>query len=132
MATVLVDPAAAFVVTPPTPDAHPMMWWAERGLIHWEDQVTGEYGEMMVADALVRVEALATMLGNKRFDRTDLTPAYRAYMNDFLNKMLNLCEIAHNQGRPDVPEHVKAKAEEVKQKRSSQVVICQPEDKSHA
>ena len=33
-------------------------WWAERGLIHWENQITGEYGSQTVRKTLEHLQGL--------------------------------------------------------------------------
>lgn len=104
-------------------NAHTFRWWAERGLIRWEDQITGENGTQSVAVTLERMKGLNDMIGNSRTDKGYNRPdEVREYQN-YIDAMLELCKKAHRQGMPDDPKHSAQIRAEVQAKRQSRMVV---------
>ena len=108
---------------PTSPNAYPHRWWAERGMLHWECQITGAYGSQSVAVTLERMKGLNDMIGNSRtdkgFSRPDEVAAYQRYIDG----MLELCKLAHSQGRPDDPKHAAQMRAKIKADRQSRLVV---------
>jgi hypothetical protein len=78
--------------------------WAERGLIHWEDGKDNSYASISIKDALLRIQALNEMLGN-RVDDKDI-PRFRELREKiqvFIEKMQDVIAQAREQGAPDDP-----------------------------
>ncbi len=98
-------------------------WWPERGLMHWENQRNGQYGSQSVKLTLLRLQGISEMIGNSRtgkgFHRPDEVRAYQ----DFVDRMIVLCQNARHQGMPDDPRASKQKADEWKAKRKSRAVV---------
>ena len=98
-----------------------MRWWAQGGLIHWENQDTGAFGSLTVRDALQRAKALNDMLGNTRGDPGLAGYADQLQMHrDYIDGMVELCEEAQRQGRPDDPRHLK---QLIEQRRNGRIVV---------
>lgn len=112
---VFTDPVAA--------KPHPTRYWAQGGLVHWEDQVTSEYGTLTVANALERVKAINQMIGNSRkgqgYQRPDECQKYQNFVAD----MLQLMARAREQGMPDDPAHSKQLVAGIKAKRQSKLLV---------
>ena len=82
-------------------------WWAEGGLIHFEDP-SGKFGSIPVRDILLRLNALKDMLGNS-LRHPDGIVAHRDEMlrhQDYVEGMIKLCKKAQDQGRPDDPKAI--------------------------
>jgi hypothetical protein len=85
-------------------------YWAERGLIHWEDKSTGESGSESVRTMLQRLQALNNMVGNVRTGKGYHRPDEVTDHQRFVDSMLILIEKARNQGMPDDPAAAKSLA----------------------
>lgn len=85
----------------------PLRFWAERGLIHYEDSRDNSYESLSVRSALHRARALSDMLLNSskremhtedQFDR-----ANRERHTRFLERVAMICAKAQIQGMPSDP-----------------------------
>lgn len=98
-------------------------WWAERGLIHWENQSTGNYGTVSVRMTLQRLQALQDMVRNSRSERGYLKPDDVTKYQQYIDDMITECQKAREQGMPDDPKHSKQHADDWKAKRHSRLVV---------
>lgn len=80
--------------------------WAERGLLHTEDDRDGAYDTISVRTGLQRMLALQEMLGNSR-EEAKHNPGFNHQLYDRIQKMLEqmveVCRKAQIQGMPDDP-----------------------------
>ncbi len=75
-------------------------FWAERGLIHCEDNVTG-YSSMSVLSFMHRVRALNDTLGNSDSSRdTGADADMREQTQRTVEQMIHIAELAKEQGMP--------------------------------
>jgi hypothetical protein len=90
------------------PRSHPkaVRWWAERGLIHFEDSRTGQYAAMTVKTFLERLSAINDLLSKgRRVENKDfLHPDEVERQMRFVEQGLELVRKAKEQGMPDDPE----------------------------
>ena len=97
-------------------------YWAERGLIHHEDTVTGEYKTMTVRDFLQRLKGVNDMLGNSR---ATLAKEKFAHSDEikrqqrFVEEGTDLAKRAKEQG---MPSDASARRE-LKRRRATSVVV---------
>jgi len=80
-------------------------WWAEGGLIHLEEKLTGEQFHMTVREALLRMNAISEMIGRSSRGDKNRFASEIAEHHDFFEAMVQLCKKAQQQGRPDVASH---------------------------
>ena len=75
-------------------------FWAERGLIHVEDERANSYKVIPIRDMLFRIKAVSDMVKRSRQNRAD-------YWDELLQNqrvvdaMIELCKRAQEQGSPD-------------------------------
>jgi hypothetical protein len=123
MSAILLQTDVVVFTDPMSKNNHPHRWWADRGLINWEDQITGAYGTLTVKQTLERLNSLHAMIGNSRtgkgYSRPDECNAY----GNFIDQMIGLCKKAREQGMPDDQKHAKQKVEEFKNKRQSRAMV---------
>jgi hypothetical protein len=131
MAAAILLHADAVIFKDPTAKnarkAHTHRWWAEGGLIHWEDLDAGpteqRFGSQTVVETLQRLKGINDMIGNNRtgkgWNYPDEMQAFRSYIDG----MINVCKRAKEQGMPDDPVHAKQLVAEVKERRKSRMVI---------
>lgn len=50
----------------PRSNPRAVRWWAERGLLHWEDSRDNGYGAVSVREFLLRLNGISEMLSNGR------------------------------------------------------------------
>lgn len=98
-------------------------WWAERGMLRQENQVTGQVTDHTVTTAMQRVKAVRDMIGNSRTAKGYMCPDECEEYQRFVDGIVELCRRAHDQGRPDVPAHVAQKTAEIKAKRHNRMVV---------
>lgn len=78
-----------------------MRFWAERGIIHCEDNVHG-YSSMSVGTFLRRVDAINDMLGNATPARdTGADANLRAETTRNVERAIMIARIAQDQGMPE-------------------------------
>jgi hypothetical protein len=82
-------------------------YWAERGLIHYENTETNEYDTLTVREFLLRLKAINDMLGNSR---ATLASAKFAHADEikrqqkFVEEASMLARKAQQQGMPSDPQ----------------------------
>jgi hypothetical protein len=79
-------------------------FWAERGLVHWEDAKDNSYGSISARDAFERIVALRVMLDKPSEDKD--IPRFRDYRNEtqtYIEDMLKVIRLAREQGTPTDP-----------------------------
>lgn len=81
-------------------------WWAERGLIHFEDSRTGQYQAMTVRTFLERLDAINTLLskGRKVENKDFLHPDEVDRQMRFIEQGVELVKKAKSQGDPTDPK----------------------------
>jgi len=98
-------------------------WWAERGLMHWENQSNGNYGSVSIRLVLQRLQAIQDMIRNSRTERGYMKPddvnRYQRYVDDMIVEI----QKAKEQGDPHNAKHSKQHAEDWKAKRHSRLVV---------
>lgn len=125
MAELLLDKDVVYFKDPVGNAArHLHRWWAEAGLIRFEDCVTGHYGTMTVRDALLRLRAVNDMVGasKRNGSYTKYASELQEYQS-FVDGMIQLCEKARAQGMPDDEDHMRQMGEEVKARRQSRLLV---------
>lgn len=82
--------------------------WADRGLVHVEDERTGEYDSMSKHTALLRTNALSDMIKKRRDAHTEdqFDRARRQTIMAFVERMAEVCAKCEVQGMPDDPSAV--------------------------
>lgn len=91
-------------------------WWAERGLLHWEDSRDNSYASVSIKEFLERLRGINDMIsngrrkGNEGFMHADEIKRHQ----DFIEEAIELVRIAKEQGDPDDVRVRKHKAEELK------------------
>lgn len=112
---------------PLKPGAHAHKWWAQGGLVCWQDTVTGDDGAITVRDALLRIKAISDMVGNSRrgASRTMAVSALEAFQ-EYIDSMVEVCKKAQRQGMPDDPDHSRQLVADLKERRRSTVVVPSP------
>lgn len=78
-------------------------WWAERGMIHWENVDTEAYGSQSVRVTLQRLKSLNDMVKNDLYAAE--TEAQHA---SYIERMVDICREAQQQGAPENPDVGKA------------------------
>ena len=80
-------------------------YWAESGMIHWEDMDTGNYGSQSVRVTLQRLRALNDMVKNSMEDVD--SPGQKLFYHDeitrhqrWVEQMVELVNSAREQGMP--------------------------------
>lgn len=82
--------------------------WAERGLVHVEYGLTGEYESMPVRKMLHRLRAVNDMLGNSRADRDGFASNHLyTVLQRFVEEGVAVCAKAREQGEPFTAEAVR-------------------------
>ena len=76
----------------------PVRYWAERGLVHWEDAKDNSYGSMVWQEASLRVLALSEMVHNSR--QHGLYGDEIRITQRFIEEMVPVIEQAKEQGGP--------------------------------
>ena len=128
MSAILLSSDAVRFKDPCKENAHMHLWWAEGGLIHWNDlDATGrddeKYGSMTVQDCLIRLKGINDMIGNHRTGKGWNHPSEMTAYRGYIDAMIALCEMAKRQGMPDAKRHVKQMVREIREKRSSRTVV---------
>jgi len=86
-------------------------FWAERGLIHWEDAKDNSYGTQTVASFLHKINAFSEMMGNslrKSKDREWLGDDNLAQqIRNFIDDGAAIAKQAQVQGMPSDPSAVR-------------------------
>ena len=97
-------------------------WWADRGLIHWENQLNGDYNSQSVRVTLLRLKALNDMISNSRRSTGGyMLPDQIREMQEYIDQMIELVKKAQYQGMPDDPRVAKQKAND--RRVSSRMVV---------
>lgn len=109
----------------------PLYFWAERGLVCWEDARTNGYGTLSIKEACERVLALSQMIINSSEDRRWQTE--RVETQRFITNMEHVIRMARDQGSPDAPDagadHRRRRAKSVSVARAvDRVVVGDPAD----
>ncbi len=105
------------------PRADRIKYWADGGLVHMENQVTGEYLTMTVFKAALHLKGINDMVGNSRSGKGWNTPGEMMAYRNFVDQMIELMQKARQQGMPDDVNHARQKLDALKAKRSSRVVV---------
>ena len=99
-------------------------YWAERGMIHWENRDDGDYGTQSVAVTLVRLRGISDMVKNTVQEAHESGP--KMYYHDeiekhqqWLEEMVAICKQAQIQGQPSDPLAVR----DLKRQRKKTVVM---------
>ena len=127
MATILIQPDVVIFANPcmEKPDKH--KWWAEGGLIHWENLDCGRYkqrfGSMTVVECLDRLRGHNDMIGNNRTNKGWNFPDEMQKFRAYIDGMIELCKKAKQQGMPDDANHSRQMVAEIKEKRKSRMVV---------
>ncbi len=119
---IIGDENSVTFTDPVSPTKTPYRWWAERGLIHWECLRTGNYGTVSVRHTLQRLQGLTEMIANSRRHGGFRNDEIRAYQ-DYVDRMIVVCETARDQGMPDNAAHSRQKGQEWKAKKHSRCVV---------
>lgn len=83
-------------------------FWAERGLIHWEDKTTGEYGVLDVEDFKWHLIAIDQMCHNSvREGQHSFYPDQITAHQRFVLAGAKLYDRAREQGCPDDPSAIR-------------------------
>lgn len=85
----------------------PVRWWAENGLVCFEDGRNDEYGTMTWQEALTRMKALSDMAKNTRDEGFRSDELER--LKQFVMEMVNVINKAKIQGAPDDITGMRAK-----------------------
>jgi hypothetical protein len=90
-------------------------WWAERGLIHFEDSRTGQYQAMTVKTFLERLQGINDLLskGRKSDNKDFAHPDEIDRQMRFIEQGVDLARKAKEQGSPDDPHVRRQKANEL-------------------
>ena len=106
-----------------------LRWWADRGLIHWENKDTGDYGTLPVRVVLHRLSHINEMVHNVRKGDPDPGKGEAALESafggdskihaDYIDDMIELCRKAKEQGTPDDPSAVR----DLKRRRSKTTIV---------
>jgi len=80
-------------------------WWAERGMIHWENMNTGDYGSQSVRVTLQRLRGLNDMVKNSLDDvnKSGQKLFYHDEVEEhqrYIESMTELVKMAQAQGTP--------------------------------
>jgi hypothetical protein len=81
----------------------PLRFWAERGLIHIEDERDNSYEVISVRTCLHRLRSIQDMLNNSRrvpYTEDQFDQANRQRLQDYLDAMIEVCRKAQQQGMP--------------------------------
>jgi hypothetical protein len=81
----------------------PLRVWPENGLIRIEDARNNSYKTVPVREFLERVQAIVEMLGNSTDRGIERYFATREYYQRLVEKYIDICRIAREQGTPDDP-----------------------------
>ena len=81
----------------------PLRVWAERGLINIEDGRDNSYRTVAVRDFLDRVRAINEMLGKTTDKGIEALHATREYYQRLVERYVDVCRKAQEQGSPDDP-----------------------------
>jgi hypothetical protein len=80
-------------------------WWAERGMIHWENKENGDYGSQSVRITLARLRGVNDMVKNSLEDLS--SSGQKLFYHDeveghqrYIDQMVELVTQAQNQGQP--------------------------------
>ncbi len=81
-------------------------WWAENGLVRWENKDDGNYGTLRVRKALEHLRGLHDMVTNSILEshETGLKLMYTdeiEKLQKFIDEMVTICKKAREQGTPD-------------------------------
>lgn len=79
----------------------PLRFWSDRGLVHVEDSRDNSYETLTVRDVLLRAKGINDMIGNS----SDPGVFYKTIKctQDFLDRLLEVCRKAREQGMPTDP-----------------------------
>lgn len=78
-----------------------LRFWADRGLIHVEDDRDNSYKVLSVVQALHRINALSEMLGRTHAERDGFADAAKTKkIQDFVDNMVAVIQKAREQGMP--------------------------------
>jgi hypothetical protein len=94
-------------------------WWAERGMVHYEDKDTGEYNAMSCRTCLQRLKGMSDMVGNSKVGDGFHTPQEVDEYQRFVEDMVEIIRDAQEQGEPSNPEA----ARDLSRRRSQSVIV---------
>ncbi len=88
-------------------------WWAERGILHWEDARDNGYGSVGIKEFLYRLQAINDMIANgKRKENEGFMHVDEIGRHQrFIEEALGLVQRAKEQGDPGDPDVRKHKAQ---------------------
>ena len=112
--SVLIGNEHGVVYFGPREKPRAVRWWADRGLLHWEDSRTNGYGSVSVKEFLLRLKAINDMLsnGNKKSNEGMMHADEVERHMRFIEQALQLVAKAKEQGDPQDPEVVRHKAQD--------------------
>lgn len=98
----IVLPSADVLHFGPADNQRAVKWWAERGLIHYEDTRTTAYDSMPVKTFLERLRAVNDMLSNGKTKENEkiANPDEVLRHMRFVEGGLELARLAKSQGEP--------------------------------
>ena len=106
MSVLLQNNNGGVVFFGPRSNHRAVRWWADRGLLHWEDSRDNGYGVVSVREFLLRLNGISEMLSNGRkkdnegFMHSDEVDRHVR----FIEEALNLVRKAKEQGMPEDPQ----------------------------
>lgn len=106
----IVLPTSNVVFFGPSDAPKAVRWWAERGLIHYEDSRTSGYDSMPVRTFLERLKAVNDMLSNGATKENEklATPDEIVRHTRFIEEGIELARLAKEQGEPSNADARKA------------------------
>lgn len=106
----ILIPSTDMLYFGPADNPRAVRWWAERGLIHYEDTRTTAYDSMPVKTFLERLRAVNDMLSNGKSKENEkiANPDEVLRHMRFVEGGLELARLARTQGEPSNIDAVKA------------------------
>lgn len=105
-APVIIGKSDGVVFFGPRSAPKAVRWWAERGLIHFEDSRTGQYQAMTVKTFLERLQGINDLLskGRKVANKDFVHPDEVDRQMRFIEQGVELAKKAKSQGDPTDPK----------------------------
>lgn len=90
-------------------DSEGTAWWAEEGIIRWES-TDGQGGRQDVRTTLERLQGISQFNRNRNSGSGFKTRQEVNQTQTYIEKMVELCRKAREQGSPDNPDALKDRA----------------------
>jgi hypothetical protein len=95
----------------PQSDPRAVRWWAEGGMLRYEDSRTDAYGVISIKEFLLRLQAISELLSRGRRSENEgfLHPEEVERQMRFIEDAVDLVKLAKEQGDPDDPNVLRDK-----------------------